>query len=99
MAAATAATVRSTAAGVVVVDILSTVGVVVVLATWLTVAIVWVVRSRSDHRLGRVGDGAGDILRRVIDVELLVDVLGNRLNLGAQLLLDLVEIETIFPVD
>lgn len=98
MAAATAAPISAAASGVVV-DVLTTIGVVVGLATWLTVTIVWVVRSLGEHRLGWVGNGARNIFGRIIDVELLVDVLGDRLNLSSQLLLDLVQVETVFPVD
>lgn len=99
MAAATAATIRPTASGIVVVDILPTVGVVVILTTWLTVAIVRVVRSRSNHRLGWVGDRSGDVLGRVVNIKLLVDILGDGLNFSSQLLLDLVQVETVFPID
>jgi hypothetical protein len=44
-------------------------------------------------------DGPRDILRSIIDVKVLLNHLGNRLNLGAQLLLDSIEVEPVFPVD
>lgn len=48
---------------------------------------------------GSVRDGTRDALRRLIDVELLLDGLGNRLDLGPKFLLDLVQVEAVIPVD
>lgn len=89
----TTATIRATAP---VVEVLRTVGVMR-LATGLTVA---VVRVRSVLlSLTRVRDRAGDVLRRIIDVKLLVNVLGDGLDFSAQLLLNLIQVEAVLPVD
>lgn len=44
-------------------------------------------------------DGAGNTVRRIIDIEFLVDVLWNRLDFCSQFLLNLIQIEAIVPVD
>lgn len=95
-ALSTTATIRAspTAAVVVVLPIV----LVVVLTTRLTVSVARMLGTR-EHGLRRIRDGTRDILGRIVDVELLVDDLRDGLNLGTQLLLNLVQIETIFPVD
>lgn len=87
----------ATATTVVVIIILAAVLDVVVLATWLTITIV-LVRPRL-LGLTRVGDRAWDVFRRVVDVEFLINVLGDGLDFGAQFLLNLVQIESVLPVD
>jgi hypothetical protein len=44
-------------------------------------------------------DGSGDRLGGIIDIELLLDGLRDRLDLGAQLGFDLVEVVTVVPID
>jgi hypothetical protein len=96
-ALSTASTIRASPTPVVVVVVLPVV-LVVVLTTRLTVSVDRVLGSRN-HGLSGVRDRTRDVLRRIVDVKVLVDVLRNGLNLGAQLLLNLVQIETIIPVD
>jgi hypothetical protein len=46
-----------------------------------------------------VGDRAGNVLRGIVDVELLVNVLRNRLDFSAEITLNVVKVETIIPID
>ena len=48
---------------------------------------------------GQSADRSGDAVGGVVDVEFLVDVGGDGLDLGAEFLLDAVEVEAVFPVD
>lgn len=48
---------------------------------------------------GSVGDGTRYSIGVLIDIELLLDDRGNRLNLSTQLLLDAIQVEAIIPVD
>lgn len=83
--------------------------VVVVLAAVLVVTLMEILAARlaiaisgllaSGVGLRRTGDGARDVFGRVVNVELLVDVLRNRLDFSAEFLLNLVQIEPILPVD
>ena len=50
------------------------------------------------HRL-EVGDRARNILWVLVDIQALIDRLRDGLNLGAQVPLDVVQVEAIFPVD
>ena len=70
----------------------------VVVPTVLLFSIVGVRHCRLMRQRG-VCNWARDILGRVIDVELLVDILRNRLDFGAQFLLNLVQVETVVPID
>lgn len=92
LALSTTATVRPPAAVVV----LAAIGVVV-LATRLAIPVAGM--RASGERLRRIGDGTRNVLGRIVDVELFVDVLGNGLDLSAELLFDLVQVESILPVD
>lgn len=47
----------------------------------------------------RIGDWARDGLRRLIDIQVLFNDLGNGLNLSTKLLLDTIKVEAVFPVD
>lgn len=47
----------------------------------------------------RIRHGPWDILGAVVDVEFLIDGCRDGLDLGPQLLLDLVQIEPVIPVD
>lgn len=89
----TTATVRSPAAVVVLAAIR-----VVVLATRLAIPIAGM-RASSGERLRRIGDRTRDVLRRIVDIELFVDVLRNGLDLSAKFLFNLVQIESILPID
>lgn len=62
--------------------------------------------QRGTRCLGRrwlrrfeIGDGTRDSLGILVDVERLVDAGRNGLNLGAKVLLDIVQIEAVVPVD
>lgn len=62
--------------------------------------VVVVLGLRTLNLLGsRVGDGTWNALRGVVNVKALVNGLGDGLDLGAQLLLDAIEVETVVPVD
>ncbi|KAK8222289.1 hypothetical protein BKA81DRAFT_17590 [Phyllosticta paracitricarpa] len=54
-------------------------------------------RSRPCRR--RIGNRTGDRVRGFVDIQLLLNCLRNRLDLGAELLLNLVQIETVVPVN
>lgn len=69
----------------------------VVLPARLAIAISRVLAS--DLGLRRTGDRTWDILGGVINIELFVNVLRNGLNFSAEFLLNLVQVEPIFPVD
>ena len=49
--------------------------------------------------LRRAGDGTRNVLGGIVDVEVLVNVSWDRRNLGTKFLLNLVQVETVFPVD
>ena len=68
----------------------------VVLIRWLTLTLI---RCRVVALRSGLWNRSRDILRCVIDIQLFVDGLRNRLDLGAKFLLDLVKVETIFPVN
>jgi len=70
---------------------------VMTLAARLAIAIPGMLASSVG--LERTGDRARDVLGRVVNVELLVDVLRNGLDFSAEFLLNLVQIEPILPVD
>ena len=83
---------------VIVVVVVPAVLVMVLLAPRLAITVARLLRAR-EHGLCGVGNGARNVLGRIIDVELLVNVLGDGLDFSAQLLLDLVQVESILPVD
>ena len=49
--------------------------------------------------LNRIGYGTRNSVRRFVDIKFLVDILRDRLNLCPQFLLNLVQVETIIPVN
>lgn len=50
-------------------------------------------------QLRGTGNGTGDVLGSVVDVQALVDVLRNGLDLSAKLLLNSVQVEAVLPID
>lgn len=73
----------------------------VVATATATVALLMVLTAllRLLLQLRGAGDGTRNVLGGVVDVQTLVNVLGNGLDLSAQLLLDSVEVEAVLPVD
>jgi hypothetical protein len=93
---ATTAPIRASSSVIVIVEL--SIVRVIVLATGLAVSVGHVHRSSPSLRWG-IGDWARNILRGVVHVELLVDILGDRLDFCAELLFNLVQIEPILPVN
>lgn len=96
LALATASTIGATSPVRVVV---ATVRVVVTTLMRLSVASRLALGELPGLVLRQVRDGSWNGIRRLVDIELLVDRLGNRLDFCAELLLNLVEIEAVIPVD